>query len=48
MTEEGAAAAARLKGRLPKGLAAHAIEPSLEDVFLKIVEPPKPKGVRRG
>ena len=45
---ESAAAAVKLKAHLPKGLAAHVIEPSLEDVFLKIVEPPKPKGVRRG
>ena len=28
-----------LKGSLPAGLTAHPLEPSLEDVFLKIVEP---------
>jgi len=42
-----AAAWTRLKPRLPKGLRARVIKPSLEDVFLKIVDPPKAKGARR-
>jgi len=46
-----AGAWAKLKARLPKSLKAHVIRPSLEDVFLKIVEPPKAKtarGAKRG
>jgi ABC-2 type transport system ATP-binding protein len=38
----------QLKARLPRGLKAHVIAPSLEDVFLKIVEPAKPKGAAHG
>ena len=38
----------QLKERLPRGLKAHAIAPSLEDVFLKIVEPAKAKGAAHG
>ena len=49
-----AGAWAKLKARLPAGLKPHLIAPSLEDVFLKIVEPNQPqpparlKGGRRG
>lgn len=45
-----AAVSARLRARLPKGLHAHVIKPSLEDVFLKIVEPQtaKKKGASHG
>jgi ABC-2 type transport system ATP-binding protein len=44
---ESAAAAGRLVAQLGRGLKAKRIAPSLEDVFLKIVEP-KPKGGPRG
>ena len=42
------AAWARLKPRLPKGAKARVIRPSLEDVFLKIVEPPPAVKCGRG
>ena len=44
-----AGAWARIKLKLPRGLKAHLVKPSLEDVFLKIVEPQGAKtGGRRG
>ncbi len=47
LTPAGPSVWSRVKGRLPKGAKARKVKPSLEDVFLKIVEPPETLSRRR-